>query len=51
VLTRHGPQSVIPQLLDVLRRHGQRTERNRQATAPAGFCDPVGLCEPVEGEL
>ena len=30
VRTRHAPQSVTPQLLDVLRRHGQRTDRRRQ---------------------
>jgi glycosyltransferase involved in cell wall biosynthesis len=37
VLTRHAPQSVVPQLLDVLRRHGQRTARSWQATSPAGL--------------
>lgn len=30
VLTRHAPQSVLPQLLDVLRRHGQRTEEGQR---------------------
>lgn len=34
VLTRHAPQSVVPQLLDVLRRHGHHAERRQRTIDP-----------------